>query len=126
MFGDSKGGLSELESRRHVPSQESYNASTHSIQTQSIFLCFTSPPLFPFSNGVVSDISYGLYLEIGVSINYSVKFFSLCDTYAMTIIQDNMMMGANYYQSKPEIVSLLAEGKVPIYATNNINAQHKF
>jgi len=35
------------------------------------------------------------------------------------VIQDTMMMGADYYQTESEIASLLAEGKVPIGVGEN-------
>ena len=35
------------------------------------------------------------------------------------ILQDTMMMGADYYQTESEIASLLAEGKVPIGVGQN-------
>jgi len=35
------------------------------------------------------------------------------------VVQDTMMMGADYYQTESEIASLLAEGKVPIGVGEN-------
>jgi len=35
------------------------------------------------------------------------------------VMQDTMMMGADYYQTETEIASLLAEGKVPIGVGEN-------
>lgn len=40
-------------------------------------------------------------------------------TFLDFVIQDTMMMGADYYQTESEIASLLAEGKVPIGVGEN-------
>lgn len=39
--------------------------------------------------------------------------------YILCLLQDTMMMGADYYQTEAEIASLLAEGKVPIGVGQN-------
>lgn len=83
---------------------------------------FTSPRFLPPSKVdkckiVDSIVSHGCFLR-ECSIQHSVVGVRSRLEYGVEF-KDTMMMGADYYQTEPEIASLLAEGKVPIGVGHN-------
>ncbi|KAE9616506.1 putative glucose-1-phosphate adenylyltransferase [Lupinus albus] len=78
---------------------------------------FTSPRFLPPTKIdkcriVDAIISHGCFLR-ECSVQHSIVGERSRLDYGVEI-QDTVMMGADYYQTEPEIASLLAEGKVPI------------
>ncbi|XP_057520361.1 glucose-1-phosphate adenylyltransferase large subunit 1-like [Amaranthus tricolor] len=78
---------------------------------------FTSPRFLPptkMDNCKIKDaiISHGCFLRECIVEHSIVGERSRLDSGVE--LKDTLMMGADYYQTEPEIASLLAEGKVPI------------
>lgn len=83
---------------------------------------FTSPRFLPPTKIeqckiVDAIISHGCFLQECSVQNSIVGVRSRLGTGVE--LEDTMMMGADYYQTEPEIASLLAEGKVPIGVGKN-------
>lgn len=76
-------------------------------------------------NGVDLKVKYIRFIFAPISLDAKeIVFFSLLNETMNSVLQDTMMMGADYYQTESEISSTLAQGKVPVGVGHNTKIRY--